>query len=145
LVVLEKRRRVMIKNQSFFKDGRKFYEVYALGKSSYIQESIVIGGIDHTKDGPFINILVIYPKVTNSYQTRGSKSFQTTDSLHDMNVIPNHYNNHKSFRTLMEARKYRNKCIRNSIGKFRHIGLKTCYDDLEETLDLLSDSDYNGD
>lgn len=99
----------MIKNQSFFKDGRKYYEVNALGKASYISECTVIGGIEQTKYGPFLNIRVL---------CSNGKSFQGRSSLHDMNVIPNRYNHHKSFRTLMEARKYRNKCIRNSIGSY---------------------------
>lgn len=112
----------MIKNQSFFKDGRKYYEVTALGKVSYISECTVIGEIEQTKYGPFLNIHML---------CSNGRSFQTRSSLHDMNVIPNSYNHHKSFRTLMEARKYRNKCIRNSIGK-----IKRHDDDYDDYMDF---------
>ena len=97
------------------RQGQTIYKVYALGKNSYIQKSLVWSRVKKigTKT-KFLGIDVIsYNTFKNWLGETQVSEYKTTASLSDMNALmgDNGYNYHRVFFSKRKAQKYLKTCI----------------------------------
>lgn len=80
------------------KQGMAIYVVYSLGAGSFIQTRIV-----HQVLGEWVEVFTYW---------KGAESItKSKQSLQDMGVIPNNYNNHKTFSSITAAQSYLDQCL----------------------------------
>lgn len=80
------------------KQGIAIYVVHSLGGGSFLQTSVV-----HQVLGEWVEVFTYYEGAEN--HTKGKRS------LRDMGVIPNNYNDHKTFSSLTAAQSYLDQCL----------------------------------
>ncbi len=95
--------------------GQTLFVVIAIGEHSYYTRRTVasLPYLDHYTKSPFIK--VTYRSNFSPYSIIFSK-----ESLKDINIIPNGYNNHKAFYNEVDAYTYLRKCIAENIGDSRN-------------------------
>jgi hypothetical protein len=79
--------------------GKTIYWVHSLQGSSFIKKMMIV----QLKDE--------WLKV-RSYNRFADQMMENTHSIKDMGIIPNHYNQHKTFTTLKAATHYLNECLK---------------------------------
>lgn len=80
------------------KQGMAIYVVHSLGASSFIQTSVV-----HRVLGEWVEVFTYWKGAETIIKDRRS--------LQDMGVIPNNYNDHKTFSSLTAAQSYLDQCL----------------------------------
>lgn len=104
------------KNVVQLKDVKKnvlVHKVYALGPNSFIEDIILLSEPSAYSEiaEPRFKHINTDPEKTWVKIFRKNGCYDDTNSLCDMGIIDNNYNSHKTFKTVEDARIYRQECI----------------------------------